>query len=299
MTSNILSGTPHKRRRRSNSQIADLRSAILDVLRADHPQSVRHVYYRLTDPRLNCAVEKTENGYEHVQRQLSQMRKEGALSYSWITDSTRMGYFVDTFDDAADFLERVSGLYRIDAWKQAGHYTEVWCESRSIAGVIRPLCQEFGISLYPAGGFTSITLPYEAATDIDRAVLGTERSIEILYVGDFDQAGVLIDRDIEAKLRGHLRTRNEVTFHRVAINEDQVLEFDLPKKQRKENDKRAPQVKWTVEAEALPAHILRDLLRAKIESFLPEQALQVAKVAEQSERDYLNRLAALMKGEGA
>ena len=34
---------------------------------------------------------------------------------------------------------------------------------RSIAGVIVDLCEELAVSLYPAGGFTSITFAYEAA----------------------------------------------------------------------------------------------------------------------------------------
>ncbi len=40
---------------------------------------------------------------------------------------------------------------------------------------------------------------------------------------------------------------------------------------------------WTVEAEALPVPVLLRLLREKIESFMPENALRVAKAAENSE----------------
>ena len=47
----------------------------------------------------------------------------------------------------------------------------------------------------------------------------------------------------------------------------------------------------------MPAGILRDLLRDKIESFLPAGALEVAKVAEESERAHLRRWADLMAGE--
>ena len=298
MTSTVLSTVHHKRHRRTNAQIDDMRGTITAILSVDHPQSVRHVFYRLTDPRLSCAVEKSERGYRHVQYQLSEMRKDGVLPFGWITDATRMGYFVDTFDGSADFVERISGIYRADAWKYADHYVEIWCESRSIGGVIRPLCREFGVSLYPAGGFTSHTLPYEAALDIDRIVGETDKAIEILYIGDFDPAGVLIDRDIEAKLRRHLTTSNALTFHRLGINEDQIKVFDLPTNPRKESDRRVLHMRETVEAEAMPANILRNILRTKIESYLPEGALQATQVAEQSERDYLNRLAALMKGEG-
>jgi hypothetical protein len=106
-------------------------------------------------------------------------------------------------------------------------------------------------------------------------------------VGDYDPAGVLIDRDIERKLRGHLDEAgisNPLIFHRIAITPDQIVEHDLPTKPRKEGDKRARHVLKTVEVEALPARILRELLRETVEAFLPEGPLTVAKVAEASER---------------
>jgi len=55
----------------------------------------------------------------------------------------------------------------------------------------------------------------------------------------------------------------------------------------------------TVEAEAMPAHFMRELLQNKIESFVPERAIRAAKVAEQSERDFLNRLVAIVAADGA
>jgi len=50
----------------------------------------------------------------------------------------------------------------------------------------------------------------------------------------------------------------------------------------------------TVEAEAMPANILRTLLRSNIESLLPAGALAAAKVAEESEREQIDRMADLL-----
>src|SRR5262249_3895542 len=47
-----LSGPPDKRRRRTKAQVVQLDAQIIEVLAEDHPQSCRHVYYRMTDPRL-------------------------------------------------------------------------------------------------------------------------------------------------------------------------------------------------------------------------------------------------------
>jgi hypothetical protein len=46
----------------------------------------------------------------------------------------------------------------------------------------------------------------------------------------------------------------------------------------------------------MPAGIMRELLRGKIESYLSTGALEVARAAEQSERAHLRRWADLMAG---
>jgi hypothetical protein len=68
--------------------------------------------------------------------------------------------------------------------------------------VIQEDCEELAVSLYPAGGFSSITLAYEAAEYINQDHGG--KPGRIFYIGDYDPAGVLIDVSIERELREHL-----------------------------------------------------------------------------------------------
>lgn len=283
-----------KRPRRTTAQVWQFEQQILSVLETDNPQSVRHVYYQMTDPRLPQPVEKTQRGYRHVQERCVKLRRAGRLPYHWISDLSRRGYFVNTFDGAADFLTRMNGLYRADLWRDADVRCEVWCESRSIASVIQRDCNELAVSLYPCGGFSSISFAHEAA--IEHNANDDSRPLVVLFIGDYDPAGVLIDVALEAELRRHLDDRIELIFERVAINESQIARYDLPTKPRKDGDRRSQQVSATVEAEAMPAHILRDMLRRAIEVMLPKNALAVAKVAEKSEREHIVRMANLLDG---
>jgi hypothetical protein len=278
------------RRRRTRLQIEQLDRQILQALEEDHPQSVRHVYYQMTNPRLPEYVEKSERGYDQVQYRCLKLRRDGRLPYGWIADATRRGYFTNTYRSAAEFLRNVAGLYRADLWRDSETYVEVWCESRSIAAVIQDDCEELAVSLYPAGGFSSVTLCYEAAEQINALAID-KRSVVIFYIGDYDPAGVLIDLAIEKELRIHLDTNINLDFRRLAITPEQIRRFDLPRKPRKKSDRRVLRIKQTVEAEAMPARILRALLRTEIESLLPQRALEVSKVAEESEQEYLNLLA--------
>jgi hypothetical protein len=283
-----------KRERRTTAQVEQLDNQILAVLAEDHPQSVRHVFYRMTDPRLPEPVEKTERGYRHVQDRMVKLRRARRLPFGWITDATRRGYHTPTYRDEADFLRSMKEHYRADLWRQADHYCEVWTESRSIAGVIEDDCRELAVSLYPAGGFSSITLAYQSAESINYYAGG--RPVVIFYIGDYDPAGVLIDVALERELREHLSAGIDLYFRRIAITPAQIESFDLPAKPRKETDRRALHIRETVEAEAMPAGVLRELLRTNIESLLPERALSVAKVEEQSARDYFDRLAEISGG---
>lgn len=271
-----------------------LDAQIIAVLREDHPQSVRHVFYRMTDPRLPEPVEKSDRGYRHVQARCVALRRSGRVPYNWFADLSRRGYFVSTFDDASDFVTRMAGLYRSDLWRDADCRCEVWAESRSIASVLLNDCNELAIDLYPCGGFSSLSFVHEAAESINNS--GDNRPLQVFYIGDYDAAGVLIDVSLQRELREHLRSDIELRFERIGINADQVKEYDLPTKPRKVSDKRSLHIDFAVEAESMPAKILRGILRDKVEAMLPAFALSIAKIAEQSERQHLINMAAMCRG---
>jgi hypothetical protein len=277
------------KRRRTKHEGAQLEKQIIEVLKADHPQSIRHVFYRMTDPRLPFPVEKSDAGYNMVQNLMVKMRRGGRLRYDWLTDASRQGYFTNTYTNKADFIRNISGFYRGDLWAHSDYYCEVWVESRSLAGVIRGLCEEMAVSLYPAGGFSSLTFAFEAARYLNRQAAGREAII--FYIGDYDPAGVLIDVSIERELREHLDPAITLDFRRIGITPEQIVEYGLPEKPRKKGDKRAQHVEHTVEAEAMPAGVMRQLLRDNIEALLPPGAAEVTRVAEESERAWLDNWA--------
>ena len=296
MTSTIYRAGTLKRNRRTDAQVAQLDQQIIDVLKEDHPQSVRHVFYRMTDPRLPEPVEKSDRGYRHVQARCVALRRSGRVRYSWFADLSRRGYYVNTFDDASDFISRMKGLYRADLWCDADVRCEVWCESRSIASILMDDCDELAVSLFPCGGFSSLSFVHSAAEEHNASA--DDRPLQILYVGDYDPAGVLIDVSLEKELREHLRPDIDLRFDRIGINPEQISAYDLPTKPRKETDKRSQHISFSVEAEAMPARILRGILRDRIESLLPAFALSVAKVAEQEERKQLDVMARIFSNRG-
>jgi len=292
----IKQPSPIKRKRRTQEQIQQLEAQIYAVLDEDNPQSVRHVFYRMTDPRLPVSIEKSERGYKQIQQRCTVMRRAGKIPYNWFADLSRRGHFTNTFSNATDFILRMQGLYRADLWIDSDYRCEVWCESRSIAGVLLRDCRDLAVDLYPCGGFSSMTFAHDAA--MLHNSLDDSRPLQIFYIGDYDPAGVLVDVSLEKELRRHLHPDIELIFDRLAINQNQIEQYDLPTKARKNSEKRVQHIERTVEAEAMPARIMRGILRDHVESLLPENALQVAKIAEIEERTHLAHVAEMLNGKG-
>ena len=271
--------------------LAQLDAQIIAALEADNPQSVRHVFYLMTDQRLPVYVQKSDkgkdNGYGRVQRRLKQLREAGQIPFNHVVDMTRRGYHVATYDGQGDFLRRVAGLYRANLWGEVGVRVEVWAESRSIAAVLEADCRELAVSLYPTGGFSSMSLADVAAREHVQHQQFTYSGV-IYYVGDWDKSGREIGRDVERKLPKYIKRLGGdpdwLRFDRLAINEEQIAAYNLSEKPGKGSDT------VTVEAEAMPSGILRGIVRDAVESHLPAGALHAARVAEESEREGLRKL---------
>lgn len=284
-----ITGGPDKRFRRTRAELEALDARIVAILAADNPQSVRHVFYRLTDPTGPVSVPKSEHGYDCIVRRCTALRRSGRVPYYWLTDATRRGYHADSFASGGDLIEQFASLYRVSLWADTDRYVEVWCESRSIAGVIEDDCRRLGVSLYPCGGFASLSLTFQGSEDIRRAADG--RDVVIVYIGDWDPAGVLIPQKVLAELHGHLPDLS-IFMRRIAVTRERAA--GLPSKPRKAGDRRRLDIRTTVEAEAIPAAELRALLRQTVEGYLPAGALASAQAAEASEREGLQRLGALV-----
>jgi hypothetical protein len=85
--SGFYSPKPIKRSRRTKAAMVELRKQIVAILEADHPQTVRQVFYALT---VRGTVRKDEIEYQRtVVRLLSEMREAGTIPFNYIAHNTR------------------------------------------------------------------------------------------------------------------------------------------------------------------------------------------------------------------
>jgi len=257
-----------------------IRDAIFAELEETHPQTVRHVFYRMASLDM---VPKQENlGYQTVKIQLLNMRKSGRVPWTWVGDATRWQRKPRSYGSLEEALRHTARTYRRDIWRRAEHYVEVWCESDSIASVIMEATEEYDVPLMTSRGFSSATYLWEAA----RSIAAVGKPVYLYYFGDWDPSGKIIPEVIERELRGHAPNA-EIHFNRIAITPQQIQDLELPTKPPKTSTHSKGFKGGTVEIEAMPVPVLLDLVRGCIEQHIDQRHLDVLKVAEESERDIL------------
>lgn len=270
-----------KRSRRTRAQMEAIRVAIFSELQETHPQTVRHVFYRLAT--LGVVPKQEKLGYLTVKKQLLNMRKAGRVPWNWVADSTRWQRKPQSYGSLEEALRHTAQFYRRDIWRQAAHYVEVWCESDSIAGIIMEVTEEYDVPLMVSRGFSSATYLWAAA----RAIADVGKPVYVYYFGDWDPSGKIIPEVIERELRLHA-PRAEIHFHRIAVTHEQIQDLGLPTKPPKDSNHLRDFTGGTVEIEAMPVPALLALVRACIDQHIDPHHLRITKVAEESEREFLN-----------
>jgi hypothetical protein len=282
--------------RRTKVEMAEVRDGLHAIVEADHPMTVRQVFYQAVVAGL---IEKTESEYQKtVARLLLEMRRSGDIPYSWIADNTRWMRRPRTYRGLADFIDRHQRAYRRDLWADANTYVEIWCEKEALAGVLLEVTAEYDVPLMVSRGFASESYLYSAADSITDQLSspdGQACNAAIYYFGDHDRDGFRISTAIEKGLRRLCPQlisgwNDEVLlFQRCAINHDQIALLDLPTRPAKPTATSAdwPADRPCVELDAIPPSILRNMVRECIERHVDRDQLEHLRRIESHEREQL------------
>lgn len=268
------------RTRRTKAELAALHEAILTACERDHPLSVRGVFYRVMSMG---AIPKTEAAYNTIQREVLKLRRAGDLPYGWIADGTRWAIRARVFDDVAEMLEDAAASYRRALWHDQDVYVEVWAEKDAITSIIADTVTEWAVPLMVARGFASETFLWATAQELRRI----EKPAIIYNLGDHDPSGLAAWDDIQHKLPG-FAPEADLTFERIAVTPEQIVQLDLPTRPTKTTDSRARKFRGeSVEVDAIPTSTLLDLVTTAITRHIDQDRLDALRAQEQRERDSL------------
>jgi len=279
-----MSAIKPKRQRRTGEGMQELFSGVVGIL-AEYaePISIRHLFYRCANSGL---IEKSEKAYNSLRSHLVKWREQRLIPFDNFIDGTRYHYGTETFNDLGEYLRHCAAAYRLNLWKDADHYIEVWTEKDAIAAAVHRIAKEWNLKTFVCRGDPSMSsLDSCARTFNSYREAGYDPVI--LYLGDFDESGLAIPKTIREKLRTNHDC--EVELIRVGINEDHILRFNLPTRPAK-GDRRGESIEYAVDIDAMKPADLREILAKEIESFIDPDQLERMKRIEEAERETLETI---------
>ena len=281
----VYRASPIKRRRATQAEMAARETFLVDYAEAHGPITVRGLYYQ-AEVAAVPGIEKDDRGYRKVQSQVLKLRQEGRLAYDAIADATRWMRKPRTFDGWEEALQETAQLYRKNLWANRAEEVEIWVEKTALAGVLLPVTADYDVPLMCTGGFSSETFAYGAVARLRNS--GRRLVVYALY--DFDRAGRDASNSLCEKVERFGRDFGvEVAFRSLALTAAQVSALDLPTRPAKHGtvaDRRWPHA-HAAELDAIPPDVLRDMVRAAIETHLPPGELDRLKRVEAAERETL------------
>ncbi len=247
----------------------DLLTEVENILsQYDIRVTIRQIYYRLVAKQL---IENTIQQYHRVDCLITDARKDGTLDDSKIEDRTR-GYDnkiefnhnsirTQLESNLNDVIEKIQyPSYRLDDNAYQPRITLVMLEKQALEGIFTAEC-DINTFLVVCRGFNS----YSQLKSIAIKLKNETREIHCRIFSDFDPSGIAIQDNFVRQLQ-ELGIQF-ASVRRVALTEEQVQAYNLPRAPVKPKDPRA--VNWkeigVVELDALDPPVLQKLLRECID----------------------------------
>jgi hypothetical protein len=195
--------------------------------------TLRQLYYQFVARDI---IPNTQASYKNLGSVVNDARLAGLIDWMTIVDRTRELRALPHWNDPSDIVEACGRQFNLDTWRDQPYRPEVWIEKDALVGVFERVCNELDVPLLSCRGYTSQSEMWAAGQRLLRYRKQKQTPI-IFHFGDHDPSGKDMSRDIADRLE--LFTHNAVEFQRLALNMDQVREYDPPPNPAKITDSRA------------------------------------------------------------
>lgn len=194
--------------------------------------TLRQLYYQFVSRDL---IPNKTTEYKRLGSIVNDGRLAGLIDWDAIEDRTRNLQTLPHFASAKDIGKQALKQFRIDKWFNQPTRVEVWIEKEALAGVFERVCNEHDVSFLCCRGYLSQSEMYSAAQRI-KYYKQAGQDFTILHFGDHDPSGIDMSRDMRERLTtfGCL----SLYFERLALNIEQVREYNPPPNPAKETDSR-------------------------------------------------------------
>lgn len=213
--------------------VNDALSILADPEFAGLTLTLRQLYYQFIARGL--LPENTEKQYKRLGRIVTDAREAGIIDWYAIEDRGRACYFNSYQDDPTKILEGLDRALGRDPWQDQDVYLEAWIEKQSLEPMLARPCRKRRAPYMACKGYLSASEAWRAGMRFEAAIARGKRPV-LIHLGDHDPSGMDMTRDNGDRLEFYSRQGVEVV--RVALNMDQVEQYNPPELPSKTADSR-------------------------------------------------------------
>jgi hypothetical protein len=227
--------------------------------------TLRQLHYQLVS-RFPAYYPNTQSSYKKLTHAMTVGRLAGWIDWTDLEDTLRDLDAIPTWDDPSEIIEGAANAYRIAFWQTQDYAPELWVEKDALARVVGIACRELRVPVFACRGYVSQSAQYVASKRFQDAIAEGRTPI-IFHMGDHDPSGLDMTNNNENITE--LLTGEPVEVRRIALNMDQVRQYNPPPNPAKEKDSRFAAYRrrfgvhsW--ELDALTPDVLNELVRTNI-----------------------------------
>jgi hypothetical protein len=283
--------------------------------KASYDLTLRQLYYQFVS-RGWIANKQTE--YKRLGSIVNDARLAGLLDWNYIVDRTRELEENSHWRSPEQIVAAVADQYAIDKWADQEYHVEVWIEKDALKGVLESCCPELDVAYFSCRGYTSQSEIWGAAQRLGRKV-DEGKKVRIIHLGDHDPSGIDMTRDVYDRLAMFVAqdrkgspsapaqelsdyislyredVGDDLVVDRIALNRDQITQYDPPPNPAKLSDSRAEGYvalhgyeSW--ELDALEPTVLVGLVRDAVYSYRDDDLWKDKVARQERERRILTEI---------
>jgi hypothetical protein len=253
--------------------------------------TLRQLYYQFVSRDF---IANNMREYKNLGDVINDARLAGLVDWTAIVDLTRELEDMSHWESPASIVESCAQQYRIDKWATQKRRIEVWIEKDAVSNIAGPACKKLDVPFFSCRGYTSQSEMWKAAQRL-REHLRSGQTPLILHLGDHDPSGKDMTRDITDRLAEF--AGRSIEINRLALNMDQIEQYEPPPNPAKITDSRADkyieefgQESW--ELDALTPEVMSELIEAAVLAVRDEDAWAEAEAEEEKQRQQLVKVSA-------
>ncbi|WP_303871715.1 hypothetical protein [Acetobacterium wieringae] len=281
---------PKKFRQTSLELIWRINTVIADYEAQGYSLTLRQVYYQMVARDI---IPNNERSYKNLGALINDARLAGLIDWNAIEDRTRNIRGRTHWEKPGDVIKAAAYNYHLDYWQDQDNYVEVWVEKDALVGVVGRICDQLDLKYFSCRGYVSQSEMWVAAKRLEKRQR-EGKNIVLLHLGDHDPSGIDMSRDILERL--NIFETDNVVFKRLALNMEQIEEYNPPPNPTKLSDSRATKYLldfghecW--ELDALEPKVIDELIKDNVLNFRDEKKYNQIKKQEALGIEFLEEIA--------